>query len=179
MAIFSKEKDQYQETTIKMPLLITLIALVLMITPFVFWILKINTEGIRATDATKYNTLTATVESTVQEVSAVLRNDSQELESIRASQSKPVITLVVPEVLIVEKRKEEAPKLEELKVELDGIYWSATRPLAGLNGETYQVGDKIQGHEILRIGKTFVHFLAPDGSVVVKDIYERLLQTKK
>jgi hypothetical protein len=110
-------------------------------------------------------------------VDALLRNDAEELEAMRQAQQSQVVTLIVPEVVIVEEKKN-PEKISPLKVNLDGIYWNAKNPLISIGDETYRVGDVIQGYEIVRINKTTVQFRAPDGSLIVKDMYENLLNKK-
>ncbi len=158
-------------------MVVTILVLVLVSAPLVFWITKINEEGTRSADVSKYTVLLDAVGSDLKRVDAMLRNDADELAAINAATKQQKVTLIVPEVVIVEDRQE-APKKQQgqLKAKLEGIYWSASNPLAGINGETYRVGDKIQGYEIVRIGKTSVQFQAEDGTIVVLNMYDDLLK---
>jgi hypothetical protein len=167
----------YHEENIRVPLVVTILILVMVAAPLVYWILKINEEGTRSTNVSKYNVLLAAVGTDLKTVDAMVRNDADELAAINAASKKQKVTLIVPEVVIVEDRKE-APKKQQgtLAAELEGIYWSPNNPLAGINGETYRVGDKIQGYEIVRIGKTSVQFQGEDGTIVVLDMYDDLLK---
>jgi len=168
----------YHEETVKVPLAITCFILVLVAAPLVYWIVHINQEGAKATDVSQYNVLVQAVENNVRSVDAMLRNDADELAAINASAKKPVVTLVVPEVVIVEE-KTEPGKQPPLTAELDGISWTKAKPLAIIDGETYQVGESVQGYEIVRIGKTAVQLQGADGTIVVMDMYEDLLKTEK
>lgn len=165
----------YREETAKVPVAITLLTLILVAAPLVYWIYHINREGAKANDVSQYNVLVQAVANNVRTVDAMLRNDAEELAAINASAKKPVVTLIVPEVVIVEEQKVSG-KQAPLKVKLDGISWTKTNPVAIIDGETYFVGDTVQGYEIVRIGKTSVQFQATDGTIVVMDMYEDLLK---
>jgi hypothetical protein len=167
----------YKEESVKIPAAVTVALLILICAPLVLWIIRINAEGIQATNTAKYDALVSKVENDVRTVDALLRNDAEELEAMRQAQQSQVVTLIVPEVVIVEEKKN-PEKISPLKVNLDGIYWNAKNPLISIGDETYRVGDVIQGYEIVRINKTTVQFRAPDGSLVVKDMYENLLNKK-
>jgi hypothetical protein len=167
----------YKEESVKIPAVVTVVLLVLICVPLVLWILRINEEGSRATNTAKYDAMVLKVKKDVLTVDALLRNDAAELEAMRVAKQAQVVTLIVPEVVIVEEKKE-PEKVGVLKVSIDGIYWSPKNPLVSIGDETYRTGDVVQGYEIVRINKTTVHFQAPDGSVVVQDIYENLLNKK-
>ncbi|MDF7808433.1 hypothetical protein P4E94_13345 [Pontiellaceae bacterium B12219] len=162
----------YKEESIKIPAGVTVVLLVLICIPLLLWILRINEEGARATNTAKYDAMVAKVQNDAQTVDALLRNDAAELEAMRAA--KEAVTLIVPEIVIVEEKKE-PEKIGALKVNIDGIYWSPKNPLVSIGDETYRIGDVVQGYEIVRINKTTVHFQAPDGTLVVQDMYEDLL----
>lgn len=170
---------EYREEDIRIPVMVTIVVLLVVAAPLVSWILKINKEGIRSTDITKYNNLIETVAGDVKTVDAMLRNDAAELAAITSTRKAPSVTLIVPEVVIVEERANKRTEASPLKIHLEGIYWSPANPLVGIGGETYRVGDVIQGYEIVKIGKTSVQFQHGDGTIVVKDMYENLLHSQK
>ncbi|MDF7799997.1 hypothetical protein P4C99_11025 [Pontiellaceae bacterium B1224] len=165
---------EYKEESVKIPVAITMVLLLLVCTPLVLWIIKINDEGSRATDISQYNALVSKVNNDVRTVDAILRNDAEELEAIRSAQRTQVVTLIVPEVVIIEERAG-AAKAKPLNISLDGIYWSPNNPLVSIGDETYRIGDVLQGYEIIGINKTTVQFQAADGTLIVKDMYEDLL----
>ncbi len=170
---------KYHEESAKIPILSTAVILLLIAAPFIVWIVKINNDGAKANNVSKYENLAQLVASDVRMVDAMLRNDAAALAAMYAGRKIPVVTLIVPEVVIVENRKDEPAKVTELNVELEGIYWSPANPLVGIGGETYRIGDMIRGYEIIRIGKTMVQFQSSDGTIVVKDMYENLLQNNR
>ncbi len=165
----------YREETIRIPVLITILAVALITVPLVMWILKINNEGTRSANVARFDSLIASVNKDVRTVRALLGNDAAELAAMRDARNAAVVTLIVPEVVIVEENSRDQ-NIKPLQVEMDGIYWSPSKPLVSLNGDTYRVGDIIQGYEIISIGKTAVHFQAADGTEVVKDMYDDLLK---
>ena len=164
---------EYREESAKIPFVV-MVLLVLLIGGSLGWmIFRIDTEGSLAVNVSKYNMLIQTVSSDMQDISTILKDDSVDME-----ERKHTVTLIVPEVVLVDERKpEEGPA--PLKVDLKGIYWSPSNPLVDIDNETYYVGDVIQGYTIVKISKTAVHFKAKDGTLVVKDFYENLLQNKK
>jgi len=165
----------YKEESVKIPSMITLIIVALFSIPLVMWIIKINDEGTRAANVARYNTLISTVDQDARTVRALLDNDADELAAIRDARDSATVTLIVPEVVIVEE-KTDGQQVMPLTVTLDGVYWSPKNPLASIDGETYRVGDIIQGYEIVSIGKTSVQFQSSSGIIVVKDLYEGLLK---
>ena len=181
MATLSTTHDvdtPYAEESVKVPALITVVVLALIAAPLGYWIYQINTAGEKSTNVERFYGLVDAVEKNVLTVTAMINNDAEALAAINASRKEPVVTLIVPEVVIVDEKKP-AQGTGPLKIEMDGIYWSSARPLVSINGETYGVGDVIQGYEITRIGKTSVQFQAPDGTIEVKDMYENLLEKSK
>lgn len=168
----------YREESVKVPAAVTLAVLLLVAVPLVMWIMKINNEGSRSANVVRFNNLITEVSADVRAVRALLNNDAEELEAMRQAREAAVVTLIVPELVIVEEQGPNRPK-ERFDVSLDGIYWSAKNPLASINGQTCRVGDIIQGHEIVYIGKTTVRFQARDGSLVVKGIYDELLKGQR
>lgn len=167
----------YKEETVKLPAVLTVLLLVLIAVPLVLWIIRINDAGTRAANGARYNALIAEVDQGIRTVNAFLSDNAEELEALRAAREAPVVTLVVPEVATLEEQQ--SRHVQPLDVELEGIYWSARNPLAGINGETYRVGDVIQGYEIVQIDKLSVRFQGPDGTLVVKEMYEGLFNNRK
>lgn len=159
----------YKEEGALVPAGIALLLTILISVPLVIWIMNINEIGIQTANVDKFEQLIVKVDADAKTVDAILHNDAEALARIRADQANQVVTLIVPEVVIVEQN-EGAKTVGELRVKIDGIYWSASNPLVGINGDTYRVGDVIQGYEILRIGKSIVQFQSPDGTIVVKDM---------
>ncbi|VGO17543.1 hypothetical protein PDESU_06140 [Pontiella desulfatans] len=171
--------DDYREESTRIPLVITLLLLLLTAAPMSYWIFRINQVGTVSTDVSNYDVLVNAVANNVKTVDAMLNNDAEALAAINANSKKQVVTLIVPEVVIVEDRGMEPKEQRALEIELEGIYWSPANPLVGINGETYRMGDSIQGYEIVRIGKTAVQFQGADGNIVVMDMYENLLKAGK
>ena len=170
--------EEYREESVKVPALITMVVLLLISAPLIFWLTKINEKGLKLADISRYDNLVAMVESDTRAVSAILNNDAAELAAINAARKSPVVTLIIPEVVIQDEKK---PKegVGPLNIDLEGVYWNSANPLVGIGGETYRSGDVIQGYEITHIGKTSVQFQAPDGTILVKDMYENLLYKAK
>ncbi len=163
----------YCEESVKIPLAIAILAVVLVAAPFIYTVLKINDEGAQAAVVTKYNALVEAVLSDLGAANTMLHDDSG-MASIKAVGGNSVVKLIVPEVVLVDAESQNPE--DELNVELEAIYWSPSNPIAGINGETYHVGDTIQGYEIVEIGKTTVHFKGKSGKVIVKNFYENLFK---
>jgi hypothetical protein len=169
----------YREETVKIPAIITVVVLLLLAAPLVFWIYSINVKVAKSTDIARYEKLIASVKTDVRAVDAMLRDDSVELARINALRKKPVVTLVVPEVVIVEEKNAPSKSQDVLTAELEGIFWHPRNPLACIDGNTYRIGDTVQGHEIVMIGKEFVRFKALDGTITKLSMYENLFKKKK
>lgn len=177
----NKKKDlsaDYREETVKIPLLVTFVVLLLICAPLLWMILKINEEGAKSTSVAKYNALVEIVNFDVDTVDTMLSADSS-LNDLSSDGKAPVVTLIVPEVMLVDESSLSSGAMTPLNIQLDAIYWSPANPIVGIGEETYRVGDSLQGYEIIEIGKTKVRFRARDGSIVVKDFYENLLQSTK
>lgn len=164
----AKHDLEYREESLKLPVAALVVVLLLVAAPLVWTILKIDDEGAKAIDISKYNLLIQTVDSDVQTVNAILANEASGLES-----KERKVTLIVPELVLVDEMKPTDSSLP-LKINLKGIYWSPSNPLVDIDGETYYVGDKIQGYTLVKIDKTAVHFKDKDGKIVVKKFYENL-----
>lgn len=166
----------YREESIRIPTAITLLLLIAITIPLVAWIFKIEKAGKLATDVSKYDQLAQRVDDDVKVVAAYLSNDEAEQQALLAAYRTGSVTLIVPDVKIVESRDPALTKDETLNFEMDGIYWSPSNPLVTIEGETYRVGDTVHGHEIVGIGERSVTFKSRDGALVQKDIYDDLLQ---
>ncbi|QBG46123.1 hypothetical protein EGM51_01355 [Verrucomicrobia bacterium S94] len=164
------ENAPYKEETIKVPVVLAVLLVVLIAVPLVLWIIRINEAGTRAASGARYDALIAEVNQGIRTVNAFLTDNEEELAAIRAARERSVVTLVVPEVVMMEEQQNRT--IPPLDVELKGIYWRAREPLAGINGELYGVGDVIQGYEIVQIDELSVRFRGPDGTLVVKEIYD-------
>ncbi len=162
----------YREESVGIPVLSTVLVLVLVAAPLFWTLVRINRDGVKSTDISRYEGLAQAATLTVQTVDAMLRNDEAELAAIRAGQSPDKVTLIIPEIEIKEIAPHNKTKLD---VGLINIYWDVANPLVGIEGDTYGVGDKVQGYEIINILKTKVYFRGPDGKTVIKDINEDLL----
>ncbi len=168
--------SEYREETAKLPVAITVAAVLLVGIPLAVWIFRIDEAGKISADISKYETLVQTVDGDVQTVDAILDKDA---EAINAADKKRTVTLIVPEIVIVEDRKNGSEKQSSLNIALDGIYWNPDSPLATIDGETYREGDTIQGYTIIEIGKRSVRFKGKDGTIVEKDMYEDLLRSQR
>ncbi|HEY5653689.1 MAG TPA: hypothetical protein VIR63_04900 [Pontiella sp.] len=165
----------YQEEGLKVPVVIVMVVLCLIITPLGYWIYKTDQQGSQSSNAEKYDSIVRVVEADVAYVKEVLKGDKEEMKDFLEAKNSPIVALKVPETGSNEVSNMPGnPKV--LNVSMEGIYWSSDNPLVGLGGETYRVGDKVQGYEITYIGKTSVEFKAPDGSKLVKEMYESLLK---
>lgn len=168
----------YKEESVRLPAALTILLLILVTTPLVLWVLNVNKLGLQTADIGGISIVVEKVEADVKMVDAMLRNDADALAAIRDAQNAPVVTLIVPEVVILEEGNPSGSPAK-LNVQLDGIYWSPSNPLVSINKETYRVGDIVQGHEIVSIGKTSVQLQSSDGTIIVKDMYENLLSGER
>ena len=57
------------------------------------------------------------------------------------------------------EKEEEPVSSEELRLEVEGMVWDTPHPQAIINGKIYNIGDKIQGGEIIDIDKRGVSIL--------------------
>ena len=177
----AKEVDlsaEYHEETVHVPVIITILVILLIAIPFSLWIYNIDEAGKLSSNVSEFELMAATIDSDVKSVTKILRTDAREMQALDATRKAGTVRLIIPEVVIVENRKTNSDADGELNIEIDGIYWSPANPLVTIGGETYRVGDMIQGHEIVKIGKRSVTFKRKDGKLVEKDIYEDLLQTR-
>jgi len=165
----------YCEESIKIPALITIVLLAIICIPLTIRIYRIDAAGKMSTDISKYQELVEVVGGDLQMVSSIVNNDSKELAALNAARAAGTVRLIVPEVVIVERRSADSQKRSTLNIDIDGIYWSAANPLVTINGETYHEGDTIQNYTITKIDKRSIRFEDQNGTVIEKDIYENLL----
>ena len=167
-------EEDYREETVRMPAVLTLLLVTLIAAPLVYWMIQINQEGTRTANVSQYTVLVEALDSNVKTVDALLRDDTEELAAIREASKNEEVPLLVSNIIIIEEELETPKPKESLDVKLDGIYWSPSNPLVGLNGDTYRIGDKIQNYEIIQIGKSKVRLHGPDGEIVIMDMNENL-----
>lgn len=174
-----RDSKGYHETTLMLPMILLVASLLLIGVPLGVLGYRIDEVGGRGLDLFKYKALEKTVSADMQAVKFILNADNKESVIIDSSIKNKLITLVIPEVVIVEQvSKASGTKTPSLEVDLGGIYWNPNTPLATIDGETRQVGDQVQGYEVVWIGKTKVRFRGQDGSFVEKGMYDDLLQEK-
>lgn len=164
----------YREESVKLPALIALVVLGVIAGPLVYWIFQINAAGEVASNTTHFNELVSAVNRDVRRVDTLFRNDAASLAAIDLSREEIMVMLEVPEAVEIEP--EPMAPAAPLSITLSGIYWNPESPLAGIDNETYGVGEVVKGYEIVRIEKTTVRFRASDGTIVEKDLYEDLLR---
>ncbi|MBN2161378.1 MAG: hypothetical protein JXR25_00325 [Pontiellaceae bacterium] len=160
---------RYEEVSLKLPLIILVLSLVLTGGPLAWGLVKVNEDGEASIGVSKYLTLADGAAKNIALVKNALQGRKEESQQV-----KDVVTLVVPEVVIVEAEKTEVKGPKPLDVEIHGIYFSRNMPLVDLDGQTYRVGDSVQGYRITKISETSVHFIGPDNKAVVRDMYEDL-----
>ncbi|MDF7824474.1 hypothetical protein P4B35_10660 [Pontiellaceae bacterium B12227] len=170
--------ENYREETIRLPAVLTLLLVALIAAPLVYWMVQINREGTRTSNVSQYTVLVDALDSNVKTVDAMLRNDTEELAAALEASRNDIVTMIVPEIIIIEDEPEPSAPKETFDVKLDGIYWSPSNPLVGLSGETYRVGDRVQGYEIIQIGKSKVRLHGPDDEIVIMDMNEKLRKFK-
>jgi len=160
--------SDYRETPVKPAIYTMLIVVAAVAVPLGWLNQKIGAEGFEVADTTQYQNLVATVGGEVKKVQRMLDSEQVDLNET------PLVTLIVPDIMPTNMNEAVVPVSKKFKVELSGIYWSPSDPLATINGENYHVGDLIQGHRILEIRKTEVVFEDPMGEKVVKYFYDYL-----
>lgn len=169
----------YREQSIHFPIAVMVVALLLVCAPSLFWIHRVNVQGNSENSVVHYHALLDLVATDILAVDALMRDDASALAALDATRKAPVVRLIVPDVVIVEEKKVPEKEVSPLRSVLEAIYWNKTNPLATLDGETYRVGDSLQGYEIVAINKSTVLFKGGDGKVVVKDIDEDLRKYRR
>lgn len=160
----------YAEESPRLPALFALALTLLVAALLAYWIVQVNRQGRRDTNLAAYRQLVQAMQADATEVDAILRNDAEALSGLAANR-KRVATLIVPEVVIVDEPKPAEPAgAKAFEAEITGIYWNPSQPLVGIGGETYRVGERVDGYEIVRIGKSKVQLQSEDGTLVIKDM---------
>ena len=160
----------YCEETVRVPFVVMLLLVVLVVVPSGWLIRRENAVGVHSTDVAEGKALARSVMDNLKALDSLMVGDGDQMGP------SEIVTLIVPEILIVDASKPTQPEQAVLSVELKGIYWNPTHPLADIDGETVSVGDEVaNGYIIVKIGKTSVHFKGKDGKIVVKNMYEGLL----
>lgn len=167
-------EEAYREETVRLPVVLTLLLVVLIAAPLIYWMVLINREGTRTADVSRYTELVDALDSNVKMVDAMLRNDLEEVAAINEASKNDGIKLNVPDFVIIDEEPVAPRPKEQFDATLDGIYWSTSNPLVGIDGETYRVGDTVQHYEIIQIGKSKVRLHGPDGEIVIMDMNENL-----
>jgi len=162
----------YRELPVGPPAAAAALVLLLLCAPSLFWMHRTNAQNARGNDVADFHALRDAVGADIRTVDALLRDDAAALAALEAARKAPVVRLITPEVVVIEEKRPVEPP--SLKGKLEAIYWSPANPLATIDGETYRVGDTLQGFEIVAIEKSTVHLKGGDGKVVVKDIDEEI-----
>lgn len=160
----------YCEETVRVPFVVMLLLVVLVVVPSGWLIRRGNAVGARSVDVAEGKALARSVVGNLKALDSLLAGNGDQMGP------SEVVTLIVPEILIVDASPPAQPEKAALSVEIKGIYWHPTRPLVDIGGETFSVGDEVaNGYVIVKIGKTAVHFKGKDGKITVKDMYEGIL----
>jgi len=170
-------KDYHEERFV-FPIGITLFVVILLGVLLGLWGRWDDQAVMMQADLAEYEFVEQSVSVDLQSIQSMRQHDASTIEDIHAAMRGQPVTLVIPDVVIVEKSATGASP-SPLTVEVDGIFWNQENPLVTLGGETFRVGDLVQEYEIVRIGKTAVFFRDRDGNTVEKDIYENLLKPGK
>jgi len=109
----------YAEESPRLPALFALALALLVAAPLAHWIVRVNRQGARDTNLAAYRQLVQAMQTDAAEVDAILHNDDEALAALGASR-KPVVTLIVPEVVIVDEPKPSEPaEAEPFKAEIN------------------------------------------------------------
>ena len=168
---------EYREVPVK-PAIYTMLIVVAVIAAPLGWLnQKIGAEGHKVADTTQYQDLVKGVDRDVKAIQSMLNNERVDKRELRGTMA-PVVTLITPDIMPTNMEEVVADN-GKFKVELSGIYWSPTDPIATLNGENYHTGEVISGHRIIEIRKTEVVFEDPMGDKLVKYFYDYLDKPKR
>jgi len=175
LKLTEKTTEGYREESPKTAIMITVFSVILVGAPLAYANKKIDDQGSRAADTSRYAKLTSKIEQNVGYVKEVLGKGvvREAILSKTGILANRGTTLITPN--IVPTNLSEATKNQnDLDVVLSAIYWSAADPLVTIDDENYHVGDKVNGFTILEIRKTEVVFRSPAGEKVVKYFYDYL-----
>ena len=165
--------SEYRETPVKPAIYTMLIVVAAVAVPLGWLNQKIGAEGFEVADTTQCQNLVATVSGDVKGIRRMLdgeRVDERELKGIMA----PAVVLITPDIMPTNMGEAASQISNKFKIELSGIYWSPSDPIATINGENCHIGDSVQGHRIVEIRKTEVVFEDPMGEKVIKYFYDYL-----
>lgn len=174
LQITEKSIEGYREESPRMAVVVTVLAVVLIGAPLALANKKIDDEGARAADISKYSKLVQAVDNNVQMVQNVLEKGVVK-ESVLAAGTllSKGTTLITPHI-VPTNLNESTRDPNDLDIKLSAIYWNPKDPLVTINGDNLHVGDRIKGFTILEIRKTEVVFRSPTGEKVVKYFYDYL-----
>ena len=167
----------YREESLGPPLLTLVVLLASIATPLVLAVLRIEANGKKGADITKYHALVQQVGSNVRSIDRLLASEAAGMTAIAEARKNPKVQLIVPDVVIVDEQ--ESPNGNRLNVGMKGIYWHPVNPLVDIGDKTYRVGDVYEKHTIVKITRRTVHFEDRFGNIVVKDFYENLLESEE
>lgn len=158
---------EYHEVPVKSSVYTMLIVVAAVAAPLGWLNLKIGAEGSRGADISRYSDLLAVVNRDVDTVQRILDHEQMDEKVLKGSLAK-VPQWISPDDKDLPVNRKDTPKLKpgNLKIELSGIYWSLTDPIATINDENYHVGDQIQNHKIIEIRKNKVLFEDPMGEII-------------
>ena len=167
--------DLYHEESPRPAILIAVAAVVLVGAPLAFANKKIVDEGSRSADVSQYVQLAQQLDGNVKGVRQILEKglvqEATILQAGVAASQGP--TLITP-MIMPTNSDEAAQNRSGFNVTLSAIYWSEHDPIVTIDGENYEVGDKVKAYTILEIRKTEVVFRSPAGEKVVKYFYDYL-----
>jgi len=156
-----------------------LICVILVSSPLIWLIRQIEEEGFKKADTTRYSAMASAILNDVNIVRSLLNNEVVEESVLTGITASPVVTLITPDVAPTNMEEAVQQNNTKFNVTLKFISWTPHNPLVNIDGETYRVGDKVQGHTIKEIRKTEVVFLSPMGDTVIKYFYEYLDTPKR
>ncbi len=165
----------YREESPKTAVFATVAAVILIGTPLSMANKKIETEGARTADISRYSKLAQKIDDNVGIVKDVLDKgvvDEKILATGGIVASKGT-TLITPRVMPTNVN-ESTDDPNVLNVNLSAIFWNQSDPIVTIDNENYHVGELIKGFKILEIRKTEVLFRSPTGDKVVKYFYDYL-----
>lgn len=162
---------EYHEVPVKPAVYTMLIVVALVAAPLGWLNLKIGAEGSKGADISRYSDLVAVVNRDVNTVQRILDHEQMDEKILKGSLAK-VPQWISPDDKDLPVNRNNSPKQNSgnLKIELSGIYWSPTDPIATIDDENYHVGDQIQNHKIIEIRKNAVVFEDPMGETIVVEL---------
>jgi len=166
--------ETYREESTKPAVIIMIAAVLLVGTPLALANKRIEDDGQRAADVSRFaqlaNKLTDSVTLVFNTHKKATVSDSTLKDNGMLGRKGP--TLITPDIKPTEMNESRDPNALDLKV--SAIYWNPHSPLVTIDGENYREGQKVKGFTILKIGKTEVLFRNPAGENVKKNFYDYL-----